>query len=216
MKLEKYKDHFVRPDTLDSYVVDEVAGSYRLLEVTPKDVVLDVGANIGAFSRRALADGAARVVGYEPFPENAAIARKNAPKAEIHEAALVGGKVETNISFFVNVRGKNHGAHSTVPTRGRDVMQVKGVPFQKVVKDVKPTKIKMDCEGAEYDLLLEAPLPKSVKMIALEIHLQKQAHKEAAPRLHAYLLEQGFEAIKDPTPSFSTKAWHAMGVYRRK
>lgn len=216
MTLEKYKGHFVRPDTLDSYVVDEVQSSYKLLTITAKDTVLDVGANIGAFSKLACEAGAAKVVGYEPFPENVKIARKNAPKAEIHEAALIAGKLAVKVSFFVNVRGKNHGAHSSVPTRGRDVIEVDGSPFQKVLAAVKPTKIKMDCEGAEYDLLLEAPLPKCVKQIALEIHLQKKAHKEAAPRLHAYLQEQGFSVLKDPTPSFSTKAWHALGVYGRK
>ena len=213
--MEKYKGVWVRPDTLDAYVVDEVRSSYVLLEICEKDVVLDVGANIGAFSKLALEKGAARVVGYEPFPENAKLAVKNAPKAEIHCAALVSGK-QAEINFYVNVRGKNHGAHSSIPTRGRDVMTVKAENFANVLKAVKPNKIKMDCEGAEYDLLLGAPLPKSVKRIALEIHLQKNDHKALAPKLHQFLIDQGFNVLRDPSHSFTTKAWHAMGVYARR
>lgn len=212
--MEKYKGLFVRPDTLDSYVVDEVQSSYRLLEINEKDTVLDVGANIGAFSRLACDQGAKVVVGYEPFPDNVKLAKKNAPKADIREAALISG-ADTKITFYVNVRGKNHGSHSSVPTRGRDMITVPAANFAKVLKEVRPNKIKMDCEGAEYDLLA-APLPSFVKRIALEIHLQKNAHREAASGLHASMLAQGFTCLKDPTKSFTTKAWHALGVYGRK
>lgn len=215
MILEKYKGLHVRPDTLDAYVVDEVGPSYRLLEVGPKDTVLDIGANIGAFCALALEQGA-KVFGYEPFHENYMIAKKNAPKAVLENVAVVGKHVTaTNVDFYVNVRGKNHGAHSSVPTRGRDVIFVPAVRIDKILKTVKPTKMKVDCEGAEYDILLDLELPRSVKRIALELHLQKTAHKEAAPRLHSQLIAQGFRVLRDPTPSFSTRAWHAIGVYAR-
>ncbi len=215
MITEKYKGLHVRPDTLDSYVVDEVQASYRLLEVGPKDKVLDIGANIGAFSRLA-SDLGAEVVGYEPFPDNVKLAKKNAPKATINEAALVGSFCQAkHVEFFVNVRGKNHGAHSSVPTRGRDVILVPAVRLVDVFKSFKPTKIKVDCEGAEYEMLLGLELPKSVKRVALEIHLQKKAHKEAAVQLHKQFIAQGFKVLRDPSPSFETKAWHTLGVYGR-
>lgn len=215
MILEKYKGLHVRPDTLDAYVVDEVGPSYRLLEVGPKDTVVDIGANIGAFCALALEKGA-RVFGYEPFPENFKIAKKNAAKAELENVAVVGvATTATSVDFYVNVRGKNHGAHSSVPTRGRDVIRVPAMRIDKILKATKPTKLKVDCEGAEYDILLGLELPRSVKRIALELHLQKNAHREAAVQLHAQLVAQGFSVLRDPTPSFSTKAWHAIGVYGR-
>lgn len=212
--MEKYKGLWIREESMDKYVVDEVQGSYRLLAINEGDTVLDVGANIGAFSKLACEQGAKLVVGYEPFPENAKLAKKNAPKAHIVEAALISGK-ETEITFYVNVRGINHGSHSSVPTRGREMMSVKAENFAAVLKEVRPSKIKMDCEGAEYDLLLNKPLPSYVKRIALELHLQKRAHRESASTLHEQMLAQGFKCLKDPTPSFITKAWHVIGVYAR-
>lgn len=212
--MEMYKGVWIREESMDKYVVNEVQASYRLLEVNEKDTILDVGANIGAFSKLACEQGAKLVVGYEPFPDNVKLAKKNAPKAHIVEAALISGKEKT-ITFYVNVRGINHGAHSSVPTRGREMMSVPAENFAAVLKEVRPNKIKMDCEGAEYDLLVDKPLPTFVKRIALELHLNKREYRETARYLHEQMLNQGFKCLKDPSPSFETKAWHVIGVYAR-
>ncbi len=45
--------------------------------VQPRDVVLDCGANVGVFTREALADGARLVVAIEPAPENIECLRRN-------------------------------------------------------------------------------------------------------------------------------------------
>ena len=60
---------YTRPDTLDEYVFKEIKPSYNCLELGEGDIVLDIGANIGAFSKYAMEKGA-YVYAYEPEPEN--------------------------------------------------------------------------------------------------------------------------------------------------
>ena len=52
------------------------------------DVVLDVGANIGAYTREALDEGASVVIAIEPGPENVACLRRNF-KREIEEKRVI-------------------------------------------------------------------------------------------------------------------------------
>ena len=51
------------------------------------DIVLDCGANVGVFVKKALSRGAARVIAIEPAPENIAVLRKN------FAAEIASGKV---------------------------------------------------------------------------------------------------------------------------
>jgi predicted RNA methylase len=54
----------------DRLAVRDTAAMFRKGAVVPGDVCLDLGAHIGAFTVRALAAGAVRVVAVEPMPGN--------------------------------------------------------------------------------------------------------------------------------------------------
>ena len=49
---------WVREGTLDEYIFKEVRSAYKNLEVQEGDVVLDLGANVGAFAKQAINTGA--------------------------------------------------------------------------------------------------------------------------------------------------------------
>jgi FkbM family methyltransferase len=63
-------------------------------KVVPGDVVVDLGAHGGDWSRSALAHGASEVYSFEPFPEYARSLRKDIPEAKIYQLA-VSAKNET-------------------------------------------------------------------------------------------------------------------------
>jgi hypothetical protein len=79
----------------------------------------------------------------------------------------------------------------------------------------KPTKLKIDTEGGEYDMLLDKPIAECVKAIALEIHLQKKSWRyDQAPRLIAQL-EAQFPIVRHRAV-ITDKTRALLGVYARE
>lgn len=211
MKLELYKGFETRPGTLDKYVVDEIS-SYKTLDLVPGDTVLDIGANIGTFSRTALQRGA-HVIAVEPDPENFALLQQNTQDYENIiwlRMAVVNSGWNKEITLYKN-KGMNKGLHSTVPTRGRDMITVECVSFQRLLDKFHPNKIKIDCEGAEYDFFRPSELPDYVVAVIIEYNLSRRGEQEKAQACHAQFA--GWNCLRQPR--FGTKAWATIASYRR-
>lgn len=198
-----------RPGTMDLFMIGEL-GCYRPLNPRPGDTILDVGACIGSVSRY-LAENGANVVAYEPHPENFDILVKNSPDSVNVRAAVIAGP-DGQIILYANEKGINDGLHSTTPHRGRTELSCPAVNFHDQLDRYEPNKLKIDCEGSEYDILAE-PLPGHVEKVAMELHLTRPEWRAAAKPLHRSLIAQGFRARREPR--LDTKAWTAFGVYER-
>jgi len=167
-------------------------GSYepsvqRFLErnVTPGDVVYDVGAHIGFFSVCAARLGAV-VYAFEPVPENAARLRENVSlnDLEIHvvEAAVWGedGSVEL-------VPGDSDFESRAAP--GTGVPSVSLDSFAE--REPEPALIKVDVEGAETEVLRGARriLAQARPVLVCELHGEgRRAEVEAL--LPGYAVEE--------------------------
>lgn len=171
----------------DFAVVEEVwaANTY---EWTPNHVrdhaVLDVGANIGAFSLWAAACGAARVVAVEPDPENLAQFRRNlavnprlASKITIIEGAA-------GPDTMYRIRHHESGAGSWVDTAeqtsaGNQIGCVNGWSLAALLDMVEGETIQMKCdiEGSEY-ALFGAAEPDTLRRI---LHLAMEFHRPGTP-----------------------------------
>jgi FkbM family methyltransferase len=175
----------VREGTSDRFIVDEVVkgNTYRHLNITDSDTVLDVGMNIGTFSILSLLKGAT-VYAFEPDPENFKLALRNVElngfktKFYPHESAVIGTN-DKHRQFSINSK-KNKGAHSLVHKRGRTLITVKSENINTILSRVKPTVIKIDIEGGEYECLRAVNSFSGVREMILEFH-------------HAHLLD-----IKSP------------------
>lgn len=209
MELIQHKSGmWIRPGTMDVSIISEVKRHYGWLDFDGKRV-LDVGANIGCFSRMALDRGASAVFAYEPDQDNYDLLRQNAPEATAVRAALTSGD-EERVKFYKTKSGKNPGNYSTVPSRGRIEEWVPARNFATVLEEVEPDIIKFDCEGAEYDLLT-VQLPDCVEQVAMEIHLQKPEFKELAPQVVEMF--QDWECRKEP--KWNDKSWTAQAGWRK-
>lgn len=120
------------------------------------DVVLDCGANVGVFTRKALQLGAAKVIAIEPAPENLECLRRNF-KDEIADGRVViypKGVWNKDDELELNIDPKNSAADSFVIHQDGTHSRVK-VPLTTIDKMVaelnlpKVNFIKMDIEGAE-------------------------------------------------------------------
>jgi len=165
----------IRLETTDEFIVREIfhSNTYRKLDVRPDDVVLDVGMNIGAFTIYALQKGAF-VHSFEPEPKNFSMARHNILLNKIdtefilHQKAVVGND-DAERPLSINVR-RNKGLHSLIPKRGRDTIMVSCMNINHILQTVRPTVIKMDIEGGEYECLKAVESFKGVREMIFEFH----------------------------------------------
>jgi len=202
-----------RRGTYDSYVVNEIQRSYGMLDVKDK-VVFDIGANIGAFTLWASDHGASLVIAFEPEPYNFEMLQTNVFKLKgnyaIHHIALIIGD-DADIELWLAPSGKNPGNSSIIQRRGRIPIKVSTGNFYYMLEQYKPEVIKMDVEGAEFDLL-EHGLPDYVKQIVMEIHLQGKGFFEAASKLVKQF--KNWECIKEPVLD-NDKLWQTLGAWKR-
>lgn len=154
----------------EAYYLDDYGG-LPTIDFTGK-TVMDCGAHIGTFARRAVEEGASRVVCYEPFPQSVECITLNVPSAEIVPCALVKGE-ETAVEFHVRPqrleggsiihKGANH--HRW----GYQTIEVAAKPFWEEFERVKPDILKIDIEGAEWDIF-DREIPSHVHALFIEVH----------------------------------------------
>lgn len=154
--------------------------------VTDPSTVLDIGANIGAFS--AWARGRwpqATIVAVEPVAENARVYRAWASAAQrgLH---LIEAAAGTEAGHTVFVHGMGGGDRRATPDDMQGDQQIVGTGFSTVpVIDVLPVMagadfIKMDIEGGEWPILADPRLADLRHVI-----LVMEYHRHGAPFLPA-------------------------------
>ncbi len=129
------------------------------------DVVLDCGANIGVFTREALAAGAKLVIAIEPAPENLECLRRNL-RHDIDAGRVVvypKGVWDKNDMLTMRVDPKNSAADSFVIQRDdmHDSIKLPLTTIDILSAELKLDRvdfIKMDIEGAEPRALAGAKL----------------------------------------------------------
>ena len=130
--------------------------------VHPGDVVLDAGANIGVFTRKALWAGASKVIAIEPGPENLECLRRNFA-AEIADGRVVlypKGIWDKDDVLKLQV-DPAYSARDTfvTPIEGAQFIEAPLTTVDKMVVELRLTKvdfIKMDIEGAERKAIMGA------------------------------------------------------------
>lgn len=181
--------------------------------------VIDIGAHLGSFSLLA-ADRARRVYAYEPTPSTYELLKKNIElnqKSNVFAFnAAVGAKDGTAV-FHVNPL--DQGANSLYARKGV-AHEVKVLTLQRIFKDNNLTRcdlLKMDCEGAEYDILFSSQkLLDKVSQIVMEYHEAQMGldlpSEYSAARLQQYLEENGFRVITQKVNNYKGR----MYAQRRK
>ncbi|MDX1982736.1 MAG: FkbM family methyltransferase [Bryobacteraceae bacterium] len=119
------------------------------------DVVLDFGANVGSYTRKALRLGASKVVAVEPAPENLECLRRNL-KDEIADGRVVlypKGVWHKDDVLPLNVDPDNSAGDSFVIKRpGSHTVYLPLTTIDKMVDELKLDRVdfmKFDIEGAE-------------------------------------------------------------------
>jgi FkbM family methyltransferase len=151
-------DRYILPFNLaeqevDIYTLDQV-------RLRPDDIVLDCGANVGVYTRKALEAGARTVVSIEPTPENVECLRRNfAREIEAGRVILVAkGVWDKEDVLTLHVDPQNTAAASFIISKKewKDVLEVPLTTIDRLAEELKLPRvdfIKMDIEGAEIRAL---------------------------------------------------------------
>ena len=142
--------------------------------------IVDIGGGIGDYSIFAAHErDQARVLAFEPFPESYRLLQDNLNLNQIHNVQLSSQAVashEGTLQFASGMIDPLSRQTSTVSedTAGASLF-VEAVSLESVLK--RPDfdhidLIKLDCEGAEYDILLNAPASvlEKIERIVMEYH----------------------------------------------
>ncbi len=155
----------LRPNTQDEFIVNEVyyGNCYRLPEDMTGITVIDVGANVGAFTVACL-DRGAKVIAYEPDRECFDLLyehtfRYNPDQYSIYKSAVVGNnRSECKLDLFYPSSGDVDltGGKSIYRYSEVCATTVDCVDIGSVVLFENNLWLKLDCEGAEYEILLSS------------------------------------------------------------
>jgi FkbM family methyltransferase len=179
-------DVFYRPATSDPLAIYQVLlrrhgkAEYYLPAALQPEVILDIGSNIGSsilFFREQFP--AARIYGFEPNPETFQVLKKNVgslPSVEVFNYGLGAADATLSILFdgadFSRFMSQDKTADWSGPL-SPTVCQIKHAG--NAMRNLGLTKadlIKIDCEGAEYDVLTSLPgeMLRACKWIVGEMH----------------------------------------------
>ena len=165
-----------------------VENEYNAPGFNESDIVVDIGANIGAFCKRAHLNGSREIYGFEPSKFYMEAAKANVGDLEgvsLHQLAVVRSDDKRKPQYF------HDNGMSTMVDEGNPV---ENVSLDEILGDLGPVRfLKIDCEGAEWTILRTSTKLDRVQEIAGEYHLAGHYDDNVSVgALMGFLYDQGF------------------------
>jgi len=173
----------------------------RGFEIKLKDIIIDIGANIGIFSIYAAKKAIyGKIYSFEPFKSHYRRFLKNIELNKIKNIKpfnLAVSKKEGEQRLFLSEI--NSGGHSLHPIKGQESVIIKTLTLNKIIKENKLKKIdllKLDCEGSEYEIIYSTSKKnlKIIKKIVLEYE-NIDKNKNNLKYLKKFLEKEGFKVL---------------------
>lgn len=168
-------------------------------------VVVDIGANIGIFSVYAAKQGARKVVAFEPNSASYDLLTLNVEKNDLadtistHRAAVTA---ETGQEVMIPRQASPYNATRRNKKNGECVQTTS---LKDIVRDIGPIDLlKLDCEGAEYEILLQADEDVLLSIAAIRMEYHAGCFRGLTEYLARYGLVRSYHHAHGP---ISGTAW---------
>ena len=184
--------HFRGGIPWDKHIFHEVviANEYQLPDFfKPEDIIVDVGMHVGSFCYAALARGSHNVYGYEADRENYNLATANLkPFGEgvhLHQKAVWRSDRRGDILYHPGSSAIGNSGGGTVYWTGGNKMDV--IAFDDILQEVthdgkdRVRMVKMDCEWAEFPILLTSRKLALIDSIHGEFHEMNDGRYDSTP-----------------------------------
>jgi FkbM family methyltransferase len=206
LRLRRPQVQLIVRSAMDIWSVKEtfIDQFYTRFGVPVKDgwTVLDIGAGIGDYAiHAAYGKPNVQVYAFEPFPGSFALMRENFALNKMNHVHTFQqavwrktGQLRLDIASGEPLKFSSHNPHTSV--EGDQGLSVDAISLESALSKLKITRLdllKMDCEGAEYEILLNTPPEKLllVERIIMEYHdLDVQ---QSHPVLVDFLGRQGYK-----------------------
>jgi len=172
--------------------------------VKDDDIIVDIGAHIGVFSIFAAVRAKnGRIYSYEPFLENFRLLEKNISmnslsNINIFNLGVCGKERERNL--FVEKDTGGHNLYNNLNLGSREIRctTIEGIFNSNNLDQINFLKI--DCEGAEYEILFNTPKDvfKKIDKISLEYH---SSSSNLNTELKNFLRNMNFDIILIDKPT---------------
>jgi len=169
-------------DAHSSGYINDCMYQHNQCYIKDGDVVLDLGANIGIFSRFASEAGASKVYSFEPTLQNFELLMLNRPaNCEAHRIAVCD---QDNVALQIAYKASSPGGSSIVKYDDGVLQTCMGMTVSTMIDNgiiEQPDFVKMDIEGAEmyaFDGFRDEHLA-AVRCLTMEIHVQAIGEDQA-------------------------------------
>jgi len=194
--------------TFKEIFMDEcyLAGLER--NIAPGANIIDIGANAGYFTLfSASAFPQAKLFSFEPVPVNYAQLKRHRDlndtcKISCFPLAVAGHSGKINLTFDPSDSFTTSATMFTSDKAAEKPLAVPCVTLQELMDENgigKCALLKMDCEGAEYEILYNCPPDylRRIDQIAMEVHCGEKEN-QTIKALEIFFRQQGFSTRRRP------------------
>ena len=169
----------------------------KKFEIHSNDVIIDIGAHIGIFTIYASQFcNNGKIYSFEPVRENYDLLLNNIKlnnSEQVKPFNLAVSNTNDDVTIYIN---DDKAAHSIFPSSESSI-NVKSITLQNIFEENNINHcnfLKLDCEGAEYEILCNLPTKyfKKIDKIVMECHFVDKK-PELIDGLKQILAKQGFQ-----------------------
>ena len=212
----KYK---TRGGSTDRNVLNEILvyGDYspKGFEIKRNDIIVDIGAHIGIFSIYAGSknpDG--KVFSFEPLEENFKILKENIILNNLQNTTPVNfacsNKSERRELFLT--KSNNFGETSFFGKNRENKVTINTINFKDFLREKNIKKVdllKIDCEGAEYEILFNLTSKDLTKIEKIVMEVHNVNNEKNIWHLGSFLLKNNFVLKVNGSPNSQTSMLYA-------
>jgi len=202
LELDKIKHKLEILNTQDPAMYREIveANQYHLsFDKVHNKTVIDIGANIGAFSLYSALLGAKQVIAVEPVTASYNTFMNNIQELNLDNIKVYKNIISSESGNTVPISlNPNAGANSAYNVADNFEM-IKTLTFYDLMNEIEDSDIvlKLDCEGGEYDVIIQTPqgVMNRISEIMMEVHTDLHPVYKGIEVIEQKLIQLGFKKI---------------------